>query len=139
MTRLIFCVLFSLIINNVFSQNILWYKQPAKIWEEALPIGNGRLGAMVFGRVGYERVQLNEESMWSGSPKLVVDKPDAYKYLPKVRQLLFDGQYAEAQEIAERDLMGAEQWTMYQTLGDLYFSFPSRGRSIKLSSRTKPR
>jgi hypothetical protein len=70
--------------------NILWYNKPADQWNEALPIGNGRLGGMVFGKTDYERVQLNEKSMWSGS-RTVTDKPDAYKYLPEVRRLLFEG------------------------------------------------
>jgi len=100
--------------------NTLWYKQPANEWVEALPIGNGRLGGMVFGRTDYERIQLNEESMWSGS-RTVTDKPDAYKYLPEVRRLLFEGKYAEAQKITERDMMTEGTWNMYQSLGDLYF------------------
>jgi alpha-L-fucosidase 2 len=102
------------------AQNTLWYDTPAKIWEEALPIGNGRLGGMVFGRVDYERIQLNEETVWTGSDGQSPDKPDAYKYLPEVRRLLFEGKYAEAQEITERDMMAKGNWNMYQTLGDLY-------------------
>jgi alpha-L-fucosidase 2 len=102
------------------SANILWYKQPATEWVEALPIGNGRLGGMIFGKTDYERIQLNEESMWSGS-RTVTDKPDAYKYLPEVRRLLFEGKYAEAQKIAEHDMMTEGTWNMYQSLGDLYF------------------
>jgi alpha-L-fucosidase 2 len=105
--------------NNA-SANILWYKQPATRWVEALPIGNGRLGGMVFGGINYERIQLNEESMWSGS-RTVTDKPNAYKYLPEVRRLLFEGKYAEAQKIAEHDMMTEGTWNMYQSLGDLYF------------------
>lgn len=120
----LFCFLTTLLISiSSFSQNTLWYRQPASNWEEALPIGNGRLGAMVFGTVETERLQLNEESLWTGSPGLVKDKPEAYKYLPQVRELLFEGQYAEAQEIVERDMMGPGEWTMYQSLGDLYLNF----------------
>ena len=99
---------------------ILWYTKPADQWVEALPIGNGRLGGMVFGRIDYERIQLNEESMWSGG-RTVTDKPDAYKYLPEVRRLLFEGKYTEAQKITERDMMTEGTWNMYQSLGDLYF------------------
>jgi alpha-L-fucosidase 2 len=105
---------------------VLWYKQPAAEWVEALPIGNGRLGGMVFGKTDYERVQLNEESMWSGS-RTVTDKPDAYKYLPQVRRLLFEGKYAEAQLITERDMMAEGTWNMYQSLGDLYFKINHSG------------
>jgi alpha-L-fucosidase 2 len=129
----IFCSL--LFIVQLFAQdaqqknvpdNILWYKQPATEWVEALPIGNGRLGGMVFGKTDYERVQLNEESLWTGSAT-VTDKSNAYKYLPEVRRLLFEGKYAEAQKITERDMMAEETWNMYQSLGDLYFKINHTG------------
>jgi alpha-L-fucosidase 2 len=106
--------------SNISNPYLLWYTKPADQWNEALPIGNGRLGGMVFGKTDYERIQLNEESMWSGS-RTVTDKPDAYKYLPQVRRLLFEGKYAEAQTITERDMMTESTWNMYQSLGDLYF------------------
>jgi len=137
--RTILCcpILFSLIfLSSLFPQNakpkntpanILWYKQPATEWVEALPVGNGRLGGMVFGKTDYERVQLNEESMWSGS-RTVTDKPDAYKFLPQVRRLLFDGKYAEAQKITERDMMIEPTWNMYQSLGDLFFKINHTGK-----------
>lgn len=127
MKKLISFPFFTLILSlSAFSQNLLWYDQPAKVWEEALPIGNGRLGAMVFGNVDYERVQLNEESLWTGSHTLT-DKPDAYKYLPEVRRLLFEGKYAEAQEITEKNMMSEGTWNMYQTLGDLFLSLHNDG------------
>ncbi len=103
----------------------LWYRQPATKWEsEALPIGNGNLGAMVFGGVEHERLQLNEHSLWSGHPE-VIDSPHTLEALPKVRQLLFDGRYAEAQQMAARDLMVHTRTTPanYQTLGDLLLDF----------------
>ena len=106
--------------HSTTGHSLLWYTKPADQWVEALPIGNGRLGGMVFGKIDYERVQLNEESMWTGS-RTVTDKPGAYKYLPEVRRLLFEGKYAEAQKITERDMMAKETWNMYQSLGDLYF------------------
>jgi alpha-L-fucosidase 2 len=105
---------------------LLWYNQPANEWVEALPIGNGRLGGMVFGRIDYERVQLNEESLWSGS-RTVTDRPDAYKYLPEVRRLLFEGKYAEAQQVTERDMMAEGTWNMYQSLGDLFLKIDRGG------------
>jgi alpha-L-fucosidase 2 len=114
-------------IQFTFSQNILWYKQPAKVWEDALPIGNGRLGGMVFGRVDYERIQLNEESVWTGQSGQSSDRPEAYKYLPEVRKLLFEGQYFQAQEITERNMMAQGYWNMYQTLGDLYLKIFHKG------------
>src|ERR1041384_2768337 len=75
----------------------LWYRKPATKWEsEALPIGNGRLGAMIFGGAEHERLQLNEHTLWSGHPE-VLDSPATAEALPKVRQLLFAGKYSEAQ------------------------------------------
>src|SRR5678815_4904511 len=69
-------------------ETTLWYRQPAAKWEEALPVGNGRLGAMVFGGVEQERLQLNEDSLWSGAPQ-DADNPEALAALPKIRELLF--------------------------------------------------
>lgn len=103
----------------------LWYRQPAQEWFEALPIGNGRLGAMVFGGIQRERIQLNEDSIWSGKP-VERDKPDAAKYLAEARQLLFDDKYAEAQKLVEEKIMGLRLdggIHAYQTLGDLELFF----------------
>lgn len=75
----------------------LWYEQPAEEWVEALPIGNGRLGAMVFGGVAHERLQLNDDTLWSGGPR-DWDNPAARAVLPEVRQLLANGAYAEAEQ-----------------------------------------
>lgn len=69
----------------------LWYQQPAKTWTEALPVGNGRLGAMIFGNVNEELIQLNESTLWSGGPVSDNVNPDAPKYLPQVRQAIFEG------------------------------------------------
>ena len=73
----------------------LWYDEPAQIWNEALPLGNGRLGAMVFGDPVVERLQLNEETIWAGSPNSNAHE-EALPVLPKVRQLIFDGKYADS-------------------------------------------
>lgn len=111
----------------------LWYRQPANNWNEALPIGNGRLGAMIFGGVTSERIQLNEDSLWSGSPG-DDDNPEALEALPEIRRLLFEGKYAEAQRIANRKLIckgvgssrgrGARvTYGSYQMLGDLRLEF----------------
>ncbi|HOO83852.1 MAG TPA: glycoside hydrolase family 95 protein [Prolixibacteraceae bacterium] len=113
----VFTILFTCFVS---AQNVLWFEQPAKQWDNALPIGNGRLGAMVFGQTAYERVQLNEESVWTGGRNQYTDKDDAYKILPQIRQLLFDGEYAKAQELCKNDFMGHNNWNMYQTLGDLF-------------------
>jgi alpha-L-fucosidase 2 len=98
---------------------VLFYRQPAKEWVEALPIGNGRLGAMVFGGVPAERLQLNEDTFWSGGPYDPVHD-EALQYLPKVRQLVRDGRYKEAQDLADEKLMGRPRHLQaYQPLGDL--------------------
>jgi len=107
---------------NLVAGNIIWLNQPANEWEVALPIGNGRLGGMVFGGIENERIQLNEETLWTGSRNQYTDKPVAYKLLPEIRKQLFDGEYAKAQEITERDFMGNGNWNMYQTLGDLFIT-----------------
>jgi alpha-L-fucosidase 2 len=83
----------------------MWYEQPARDWNEALPIGNGKMGAMVFGGVSKERLQLNEETVWSGGKHDFVN-PEARKALPLVRRLLFEGKYVEAKEMAQTQLMG---------------------------------
>src|SRR5688572_32345453 len=72
----------------------LWYKQPARNWNEALPIGNGRLGAMIFGNAIDEIIQLNEETLWSGGPVNTNPNPNAPQYLPEIRKALFDQEYA---------------------------------------------
>jgi len=111
----------------------IWHKQPAKNWNEATPVGNGRLGAMIFGGVITERIQLNEDSLWSGAPQ-DADNPKALEVLPEIRQMLFDGKYAEAQKLANRTLIckgpgsgrgrgGKIAYGSYETLGDLQLAF----------------
>jgi alpha-L-fucosidase 2 len=98
---------------------VLFYRQPAKEWVEALPVGNGRLGGMVFGGVPAERIQLNEDTFWSGGPYDPISD-EALQYLPKVRQLIVEGRYKEAQDLADRKLMGRPRHLQaYQPLGDL--------------------
>ena len=110
------------------SKWILWYRQPAEKWVEALPIGNGRLGAMVFGGAATERLQLNEDSLWAGRP-YDPSSPTALASLPEVRRLIFAGRHAEAQALAERDLMGRPLRQMpYQTLGDLLLEMRSKAK-----------
>ncbi|MBK0370899.1 glycoside hydrolase family 95 protein [Flavobacterium agrisoli] len=101
----------------------LWYNKPAAIWNEALPLGNGRLGAMVFGDPSVERLQLNEETIWAGSPNTNAhDKSIAA--LPVVRKLIFEGKYKEAQDLATKDIMSQTNDGMaYQTFGSVYISF----------------
>ncbi|GAB3290849.1 hypothetical protein GCM10027511_03560 [Hymenobacter humi] len=83
----------------------LWYAQPAAKWTDALPIGNGRLGGMVFGGVAQERIQFNEATLWTGRPRNY-NRPGAAQYLPQIRQLLADGKQAEAEQLAEQHFMG---------------------------------
>jgi len=102
----------------------LWYDKPATTWFEALPVGNGRLGAMVFGRVGRERIQLNDDALWAGGPK---DRhnPKALEALPEVRRLLFEGKNAEATKLAEEGMMGIPcRIESYQVLANLYLEAP---------------
>ncbi|NDV64716.1 glycosyl hydrolase family 95 catalytic domain-containing protein [Bacteroides sp. 224] len=106
----------------------LWYDRPAQVWTEALPLGNGRLGAMVYGNPGMEQVQLNEETIWAGQPNNNAN-PNALEYIPKVRQLVFEGKYLEAQTLATEKVMAKTNFGMpYQPFGDLRISFPGHTR-----------
>jgi alpha-L-fucosidase 2 len=102
------------------SVHTLWYRRPAERWVEALPIGNGRLGAMVFGRVERERIQLNEDTLWSGGPR-DWNNPDAPRVLAEVRRLIADGNYEEADRAA-RGMQGPYTQS-YEPLGDLTLTF----------------
>jgi alpha-L-fucosidase 2 len=103
---------------------VMWYDQPAQVWNEALPIGNGRLGAMVFGDPPNETLQLNESTFWSGGPSRN-DNPAALNALDDVRQLLFDGQHTEAETLVNQSMTAAQlHGSMYQTIGELGVAFP---------------
>ena len=105
------------------SSNLLWWNKPAEKWEEAIPIGNGRLGAMVFGGPENERLQLNEDTLWAGGPYDPVN-PEAKDALPQVRQLVNDGKYREAAGLLSAKVMAKPLGQMpYQTVGDLNLSF----------------
>ncbi len=106
------------------SSSILWYTTPAAHWVEALPIGNGRLGAMVFGGLPDERLQLNEESLWSGYPK-DCDNPDAINTLPLVRKTVFDGDYVTADALCKK--MQGPYTQSYEPMGDLRLAFDHDG------------
>lgn len=106
------------------SAHRLWYRKPAHRWVEALPIGNGRIGAMVFGGISNERLQLNEDTLWTGGPYRPVN-PQARSALPEVRRLIFEGRYAEAEALADARLMARPLAQMsYQPLGDLLIDMP---------------
>ncbi len=100
----------------------LFYKRAAPTWPDALPVGNGRLGAMVFGMPGVERIQLNEESIWDGERR-DRDNPRAGAAVPEIRRLLFAGKVHEAEQMATEDMFSIpRRMPCYQTLGDLYLS-----------------
>ncbi len=108
------------------NSHILWYDKPATMWTEALPIGNSRLGAMVYGTPAADRLQLNEETIWAGRPNNNAN-PEAREYLPKVRELVWQGKYKEAQDMATAHVMAKTNSGMpYQPFGDLYINFPGQ-------------
>ena len=113
--------------NTDTNNPVLWYQKPAEAWTDALPIGNGRLGAMVFGGVERERIQLNEETLWDGGPR-DTNNPNALEALPKVQQLLFDDKNEEATKLAGETMLGVpERIKSYQSLGDLFLEFSHDG------------
>ena len=108
------------------TKNVLWYRESAKVWEEALPLGNGRLGAMVFGGVADERIQLNENTLWDGFP-LDPNNPEGLKALPEVQRLLFEDKNNEAVQLAGATMMGNPKGVKsYQALGELCFDTPEQ-------------
>jgi len=103
----------------------IWFNQPAQNWNDALPVGNGRLGAMIFGGVEKEHLEINEATVWTGEPRWDAN-PEALKSLPKVRQLLFEGKYKEAELLAQKSILGQKPRNpaaTYQALGDIYIDF----------------
>ena len=103
----------------------LWYNTPSgKTWENALPVGNGRLGGMVYGNVVNETIQLNEHTLWSGGPNRN-DNPEALAALPEIRKLIFDGKQKEAEKLANKAIITKKSHgQMFQPLGDLRLNFP---------------
>ncbi len=102
----------------------LWYNKPSgATWENALPIGNGRLGAMVYGNVARETIQLNEHTVWSGGPNRN-DNPEALASLPEIRQLIFDGKQKEAELLANKRIISKNsQGQMFEPVGSLHLNF----------------
>ena len=127
MKRIALISLFIVYCVFVAAQYRLWYDQPAMTWTQALPIGNGVMGGMVFGTPAVEHIQINEETIWAGQPNNVVN-PNAKEALPKVRQLIFEGKYKEAQDLANAEVMpnavGQNMGMPYQPFGDLYIAMP---------------
>lgn len=113
----------------------LWYNQPAQEWNEALPVGNGRLGAMIFGGVAEEKLQLNEDSVWYGGPR-DRNNEDALPHLPRVRKLILEGRLREAEELAAMSMAGMpEAQRHYLPLGELLLSFGGHGQPAEEYSR----
>ena len=115
------------------TQPVLWYTSPASEWTDALPLGNGRLGAMIFGGTTREELQLNEDTLWSGGPNTPSDS-DALANLAAVRALVFEGRYADAERLADFHLMGRPYLqSSYQSAGRLLLDFaqPMRARNYK--------
>ncbi len=109
---------------------VLWYKTPAKNWNEALPVGNGKLGAMIFGGINEEHIQLNEETVWSRNG-LIEDRIDGEKYISKIRKMLFDGKITEAEKLTIDKILSPRLPTgtnTYQSLGDIKIEFENYGR-----------
>ena len=129
MKKKIIIVLSWLSVLPIFAENkhILWYNRPAHTWVEALPIGNGRLGGMVYGNPSSERIQLNEETIWAGRPNNNYNT-EAKKWLPKIQQLIWDGKYKEAEELTNEYVMPSHSNSgmPFQTFGDLYINFPGQ-------------
>ncbi|MDE6764790.1 MAG: glycoside hydrolase family 95 protein, partial [Duncaniella sp.] len=113
---------------SMAQEHKLWYDRPAQVWTEALPLGNGRLGAMVYGNPASEQIQLNEETLWAGRPNNNAN-PEALEWIPKIRQLVFEGKYREAQDMATAHVKSpTNQGMPYQPFGDLRINFPGHNR-----------
>lgn len=134
--RFIPTVLFFLLsFLHPFAQTLhTWYDKPARQWEETLPLGNGRLGMMPDGGIRHEHLVLNDITLWSGAPQ-DANNYDAYKYLPRIRQLLLEGRNDEAQNIVNQYFIckgpgsGGPQWGCFQTLGDLDIEYLNKDTS----------
>ena len=109
--------------DETTKEQLLWYEQPASKWEEALPIGNGRLGAMIFGHPFQECIQVNEESLWSGAP-INSNNPKAIQNLDKIRELILSHQYQAAKKLAAETMVGTPPCVRsYQTLGNILLDY----------------
>ena len=104
------------------SENMLWYDAPATSWLQSLPLGNSRMGAMVYGGTSHEEIQLNDETFWSGGPH-DNNSPRSLERLDEVRQLIFDGREKEAEDIINKDFIVGPHGMKYLTLGSIYLDF----------------
>jgi len=121
---LILIAVFQLFGSSIIAQqNTLWYNKPAKVWEEALPLGNSRIGAMVYGNPVRDEIQLNEETIWGGGP-CRNDNPNALNVLPQVRQLIFDGKNKDAEGLINSNFVTRVHGMPFQTAGSVILNFP---------------
>src|SRR5512133_470729 len=126
---LLFCI-FSTFYQTINAQSTpdgmtIWFNKPAAEWNDALPVGNGKLGAMIFGGIEMEHLELNESTVWTGEQRWDAN-PAALKSLSEVRHLLFSGKYKEAETLAQSNIMGQKPQNpgaTYQALGDLFLDF----------------
>ena len=109
----------------------IWFNKPAGIWEEALPLGNGKLGAMIYGGTVRDQIALNEETMWSGGYS-DRNNPDTKEALPKVRKLILDGKISEAEDLMQVAFAGCpNDMRVYQTMGDLMIDQKDPGEVLE--------
>jgi len=124
--------------SSLSAETTIWFDTPATNFTESTPLGNGRLGAMMFGGVNEERIVLNESSVWSGS-RQDADRPEAYKVLPEIRKLLLEGKNPEAEALVNANFIckgagssngtGKGQFGCYQVLGNLHLTFPNHSQA----------
>ncbi len=117
-------------------KNKLWYKQPAEKWIESLPVGNGKIGAVVFGGISQEKLGLNISTLWSGEPSNKIEKPTGLENLDKIRTLLFNNELAEAEKLCEEHLIGnKENYGTHLPMGNLLFDFDFNEEEVTNYSR----
>jgi alpha-L-fucosidase 2 len=122
------CILFCCLACAQKENLELWYKSPAKTWTDALPVGNGRLGGMIYGDFRHENIQLNEESVWAGS-KINNNNPQAQAHLSEIQEAIFKGEYKKALEMSNKYLVGTPpQVRSYQPLGNLFINYQWEGQ-----------
>ncbi|MDR3456280.1 MAG: glycoside hydrolase family 95 protein [Verrucomicrobiae bacterium] len=126
-------------LKSISTETAVWFAAPAKDFTESSPLGNGRLGAMMFGGVNEERIVLNESSVWSGSPQ-DADRPDAYKTLPEIQKLLLAGKNPEAEALVNANFTcqgpgsSGGQYGCYQVLGNLHLVFTSGDTNLPVTN-----
>ena len=129
MKRGFICVCLAWVACFTFAEDLkLWYSQPARNWTDALPIGNSRMGAMVYGGTAREELQLNEETFWAGGP-YDNDNKNARYVLPVVRQLIFENKNWDAQNLVDANFFAGKHGMSYMTVGNLFLDFPGHDQA----------